>query len=136
VRPALPRLAVAPFEAAIAALLVISGLAALAGYGLIDPVTALLPGWEATVLSVMSVTAGALMVTGIGAGSRGAETAGLLFLAAVILCRFLLFGAYLGFGANFAVTGVFDGAVIWAAWVRLRTVRRGQVIVRVSGERL
>jgi len=135
-RPALSRLAVAPFEAAVAALLVISGVAALAGYGLIDPVAALLPPWEATALSAMSVTAGALMLAGTGVPSRGAETAGLLFLIAVILSRFLLFGAYLGFGSRFAVTGVFDAAVIWAAAARLGTVRRGQVIVRVSGERL
>jgi len=133
-RAAAGRLAVAPFEAAIAALLMISGLAALAGAGLIDPVTALLPPWESAALSGMSVATGILMLAGAAVPHRGAEAGGLLFLIAVLLSRFLLFGAYLGFGLNFAVTGVFDGAVIWAALARLGTVRRRQVIVRVSGQ--
>ncbi len=135
-RPALARLAVAPFEAAIAALLVISGLAALAGYGLTDPVQALLPGWEATVLAVMSVASGLGMGAGIAAGRRGTEAAGLLFLLAVITSRFLLTGHVLGYGPRFVVTGVFDAAVAWAALARLGTLARGQVIVRVSGERM
>ena len=135
-RQALGRLAVAPFEAAIAALLIISGIAALAGYGLTDPVSALLPGWEAVTLSAVSAGTGGLMTGGIASGQRGAETAGLLLLTGVIGSRFLLYGAYLGFGSRFAVTGVFDAAIIWAAVTRLRTIRRGLVIVRVSGERL
>jgi len=133
-RVVLARLAVAPFEAAIAALLVISGLAALAGTGIIDPVTALLPGWEAAGLSVTTTVTGALMIAGAASGQKGPETAGLLFLIAVILCRFLLYGAYLGYGADFAVTGVFDSSIIWAAAARLTVIRRGQVIVRVSGQ--
>ena len=131
-RQAIARLSVVPFEAAIAALLVISGVAALLNYGLIDPVQALLPGWEALTLSSMSVATGVLMLAGTAAPHRGAEAAGMLFLIGVISVRFLLFGVYLGFGANFAVTGVFDTAVVVAALVRLDTIRRGQVTVRVG----
>lgn len=131
-RAAARRLSVTPFETAIAALLVISGVASALHYGVIDPVTALLPGWEAVLLSVMSAVTGLLMIAGSAVPHRGSETAGLLFLAAVIASRFLLYGYYLGFGVNFAVTGVFDSALVWAAAARLGTIRRHEVLVRVS----
>ena len=130
-RAALARLAVIPFETAIAVLLIGSGTAQLARIGITDPVQVLLPAWEAFALSAVTIVTGLLMVTGTAAASRGAEIAGLLLLAAVIADRFLLYGWYLGFGLNFAVTGVFDSAVIWAALARLATVRRGETIIRV-----
>jgi hypothetical protein len=122
-RQALARLAVVPFEAAIAALLAVYGVAALAGYGIIDPVAALLPAWEATALSVMSVATGVLITAG---------TAGLLFLVAVIACRFLLFGYYLGYGSQFVTTGVFDTGLVWAAGTRLSAIRRGLILIRAD----
>lgn len=131
-RQALARLAVVPFEAAIAALLAVYGIAALAGYGIIDPVADLLPAWEATALSVMSVATGVLMTAGTAVPHRGAETAGLLFLVAVIACRFLLFGYYLGYGSQFVTTGVFDAGLVWAAAARLSSIRRGLVLVRTG----
>jgi hypothetical protein len=131
-RQALARLAVVPFEAAIAALLAVYGVAALAGYGIIDPVAALLPAWEATALSVMSVATGVLITAGTAVPHRGAETAGLLFLVAVIACRFLLFGYYLGYGSQFVTTGVFDTGLVWAAGTRLSAIRRGLILIRAD----
>lgn len=132
-RRAASRVAVVPFETAIAMLLAVYGVAALAGYGIIDPVAALLPAWEATALSVMSVATGVLMITGTAIPHRGAEAAGLLFLIAVITSRFLLFGYYLGYGSQFVTTGVFDAGLVWAAMSRLSAVRRGLVIIRAGG---
>ncbi|HEY5985819.1 MAG TPA: hypothetical protein VIV12_05455 [Streptosporangiaceae bacterium] len=129
----LRRLIITPFESAIAALLVISGAAQLLGAGLIDPVRALLPPWEAAALSWLSVGTGLVMMAGSAAAAKGAEICGLLLLVAVITCRFLLYGVYLGFGSGFVVTGVFDTAVVAAALARLWTVGRGDVIVRVRG---
>lgn len=131
-RSAARRLSVTPFETAIAALLIITGIAGGLHYGVIDPVAALLPAWEATLLSAMSGVTGALMLAGSGFPHRGAETAGLVLLTCVILSRFLLYGYYLGFGANFAVTGIFDTALVWAAVARLVTICRHEVLVRVS----
>jgi hypothetical protein len=105
---------------------------ALAGYGIIDPVAALLPAWEATALSVMSVATGVLITAGTAVPHRGAETAGLLFLVAVIACRFLLFGYYLGYGSQFVTTGVFDTGLVWAAGTRLSAIRRGLILIRAD----
>lgn len=122
-----------PFESAVAALLIISGIAALAHYQPGDPVSALLPPWEAASLSVISVLTGVLLVAGCAAPHDGIERAGLLFLLAVILSRFLLYGAYLGYGTGFAVSGVFDATVAWAAVARLGRIRDG-LVVRLSDD--
>jgi hypothetical protein len=132
-RSAARRLSVTPFETAIAALLIITGIAGGLHYGVIDPVAALLPAWEATLLSAMSGVTGALLLAGSGIPHRGAEAAGLLFLCCVIVSRFILYGYYLGFGASFAVTGIFDAALVWAAVARLATVGRHEVLVVVRG---
>lgn len=131
--PSLQLLSITPFESAVAALLIISGASALGNYRAVDPVTALLPGWEAVLLSVMSIVTGGLLLAGTALPHRGAESAGLLFLLGVIISRFLLYGSYLGYGQGFAVTGVFYATLVWAAAARLLTISRGQVVVRVGG---
>lgn len=129
---AVRRIAIVPFETAVAVLLIASGSAGLAHVGVIDPVGALLPGWESVTLYAMTIFTGVLMVAGIATAGRGVEMAGLLFLLAVMADRFILYGYYLGFGPDFAVNGIFDMAVVWAALTRHRTVRKRQVIVRIQ----
>src|SRR5260221_8305509 len=102
------RLAVQPFEAAVAALLLVSGLAGLARYGITDPTAALLPVWEAVSLNIIFAATGVLILAGVAAAWRAGEAAGMLFLVGVIAARVLLFGYYLWFGPAFIVTGVFD----------------------------
>ena len=123
------RLAVQPFEAAVAGLLAISGVAGLANYGVIDPTAALLPAWEAAALNITTTVTGLLIFAGIAWRWRAGETAGMLFLTGVIAARFLLYGRYLGFGPSFIITGVFDAGLIWAAAMRLLAIRRREVIV-------
>jgi hypothetical protein len=132
VRGAWRRVTIVPFEAAVALLLIASGAAALCGFGLVDPIGALLPGWEALALNIMTVAAGGLVLAGVAGASAASEAAGLVMLAAVVVCRFILYGRYLGYGENFAVTGVLDASVLWAAAVRLQTIRRRLAIVRVD----
>lgn len=129
----LRRLAITPFEAAISVLLIVSGIAQLAGLGFIDPLTALLPYWEALSFGYVTVGTGVLMLAGTAIALRGVEIAGLLMLIAVIFCRFLVYGAYLGYGVGFLVTGIFDLAIIGAALTRLAIVIRRQSLVRISG---
>lgn len=126
------RITIVPFETAVAVLLIASGGAGLAHVGVIDPVGALLPHWESLALYAMTIFTGGLMVAGIATAARRIEMAGLLFLLAVITDRFILYGYYLGFHADFAVNGIFDTATVWAALTRHRTVRKRQVIVRAQ----
>jgi hypothetical protein len=126
------RLAVVPFEAAIAALLIISGVSSLMKFGVVDPFTALLPAWQQHLLSGVSVATGFLMWFGSGLPHKGSEYAGLMLLIAVILSRFLLFGQYLGYGSGFIVTGVFDAAIVCAAVSRLVTLVKDRKIVIVD----
>lgn len=130
---AVRRLMVVPFETAIAILLIISGAVGLAHYGIIDPIAALLPAWEAAALNIMAIFAGGLMTTGMGGSLKRPELSGLLLLLGVVICRFILFGYYLGFGENFVTTGVTDAAFIWAAVARLITILNGSSIVIIKG---
>lgn len=129
------RLAIYPFEAAVAVLLFVSGISGLLKYGVTDPVSALLPMWLAVTLNVMTTLTGGLMLAGTMAGERRAELAGLLFLIGVVTCRFILFGVYFGFGSDFVTTGIFYTAIICAALVRLSSIRRGLMVVRIRNER-
>ena len=123
------RMAVTPFEIAIAILLIIYGVANFLNTNLFDPLRALLPGWESWTVGSMGVLSGLLIVMGIARSWRGGEAAGLIFLWAVIMTRFVSYGYYLGFGSEFLVQGIFDTAVIVATIVRLNTIRKGSTIV-------
>ena len=127
----LRRLAITPFETAVAALLAISGVSQLARWGLADQLLAVLPYWEAAIFSGVSITAGLLTSGALAAGARRSEMAGLLLICGVVASRFLLFGALFGYGSPFWATGVFYLAVLWAAAVRLLMIRRGDTLIRV-----
>jgi hypothetical protein len=128
----LKRFSIAPFEAAIALLLIISGITSIMKYGVIDPVTSLLPGWEALTFNILSIVSGLCLIVGISTGRGKIEQAGLLFLTGIIIGRFLLFGDLLGYGAKFIQTGIFDLSVILASFVRWLSIRRGHIIVRLK----
>jgi hypothetical protein len=135
VKKAAWRLAITPFETAVALLLVSTAAASIAHVGIFDPVDALLPKPEAFGLNVWSILTGILMIMGAAAGSRGPEIAGLLFLIGVVVNRFILYGYYLGFGINFMVTGIFYSAVVGAALVRLHTLRTHRVLIMLRNGR-
>lgn len=124
------RLTIAPFEVAIAALLVISGFTSIMHFGIIDPVSALLPAWEGAILNLVSILSGLLMLLGLMTGRGNVERSGLYFLMAVIVSRFLLFGHFFHYGENFIQTGIFDLTIIWAAVARIITTLKKQVLVR------
>jgi hypothetical protein len=123
------RAVVDPFESAIALLILGSGVAGLANYGLIDPVEVLLPAWESVGLNIMMVMSGVLCMVGIIFGQVQSERSGLMFLIAVVLSRFLLYGDYLGYDSSFVLTGIFDALIIGAAVTRLLSSRRVLLIV-------
>lgn len=128
----LKRMAIVPFEMAIAALLILSGISGLVHVGISDPVLSLLPIWEGDILNIASILSGLLMFFGVASGKGRVELPGLILLNGVILSRFLLFGHLLGYGANFFQTGIFDFVVVIASMTRARSIRKDHVIVRLK----
>ncbi|HEY2455584.1 MAG TPA: hypothetical protein VGI71_23815 [Scandinavium sp.] len=126
---------IAPFETAIAVLLIISGIAQIAHWGSTDVVLDALPFWEADIFNVVTVIAGVMIATGVMTAVRRIEMAGLLLVLAVFASRFILFGDLFGFvDSAFAETGIFYAAVVWAAIARFRMIRRGDTLVRIRNE--
>lgn len=128
------RLVTQPFEAAVAMLLMITGVAELAGWAQPGPKTALLPSWEITGLNVLTFITGLFILIGILFGWRRFELSGLFFLLAIFVIQLVVFAAYFGVNKDLAVTIVFDMAVIWAAIVRIAHILRGTTLVWIRGD--
>lgn len=126
------RIAIVPFEAAIAILALGSGLTGIFKFGIVDPVNTLLPAWEAGLLNAGLIVCGICMLLGIGLGKAILEAPGLWLLIGTILARLILYGHFLHYGTNFILTGIFDLAIIIAGFVRLRSINKKQVILRVK----
>jgi hypothetical protein len=121
----------AAFETSIAVLLIIAGLTQLVHWGTSDIVLAVLPHWESVLFDLVTVLAGFMIIGGIMVTGRRLEMSGLLMTVAIFTSRFLLYGAYFGFlNADFAQTGVFYAAVLWAALARFRLLQRGDTFVQ------
>lgn len=125
----LKRISIIPFEAAIAILLILSGFAGLARFGILDPVYSLLPMWEASLFNFLSIFSGGLILAGVAKGSGKIEQFGLFLLLGIIAGRFLIFGHYFGYGKNFFQTGLFELSIIGASLTRLNSVRKRHVVV-------
>ena len=133
---ALNRISAIPFEIAIASLLILSGVTGLLHIGVIDPVSALLPSWEAVLLNWASVLSGGFIVTGIVFGRSNVERSGLFFLIGVVVSRFLLYGHLFSYGANFVETGLFYLTIIWAAVIRIMSTAKKQTLIRVHDDNI
>lgn len=125
------RIAVAPFEAAFFFILSAFGVTGLMDVGPSDPVDILLPHWEAYTFSSIALLAGLLGLLGIVTARGRWEILGLYLLNGIIVSRLILFGHYLGYGKDFINSGIFDVALIVAAWIRTRTIRKHKIIVRI-----
>ncbi|SRR6266487_1628106 len=124
------RLGVVPFEVALAVTFLAFGAAVLLGWGSADPVSALLPWWEADALAAMFLLAGAGTAAGVAGDKIAVEALGLTMMCGSLLARLLLYGIYLGPGPPFAVTGLFDVVFLVAAAARLRALRTRHIVIR------
>jgi hypothetical protein len=131
IRAGLSRAAIIPFETAIGVLVIISGIAGLMKFGVVDPVAQLLPYWEFVAVNVMYLLAGVGIITGILVDLGDIEAFGLWFLSGAIIARFVLYGYYLGIDKNFIITGTFDFAFVVAAYTRLRHIKKRQVLIKL-----
>lgn len=132
----LKRISIVPFEVAIAFYALFSGVASIAHFGVIDPLAALLPHWEALFLNIATLISGVFMVAGVSSGISRIEQAGLFFLDGILISRFLLYGHYLHYGPNFFVTGLFTLALLAASVARSITISKKHIIVKVDNEKL
>jgi hypothetical protein len=126
-----------PFESLLAGLVVVSGIAGLLHYGVIDPIGALLPEWLVVGTQGAYLTSGLLMLLGMGRGRRDIEALGLVLLSTSGVIRWITYGYLLGFSPNFIVSGVFNTLIVVASVVRIKTILRGSVVHRLEpGESL
>lgn len=126
------RIAIVPFEFAIAILVLGSGLISVFHLGTTDPINTLLPTWEANLISVSFLLSGILMIFGISLASAAIESLGLWFLNAIILSRFVLYGHYFHYNEDFWLMGIFDLAIILAGVIRLRSIKSEHVLIKVK----
>ncbi len=132
-KKAIDRASLAPFESAIAILLMISGLIVIGNFGPPDPIALILPVWEAYVLAGVFIATGIFILAGIALNNVGVEAAGLLLLVASLISRLILYGYYLGLDATFAVTSTLDVVFIVAAFLRLFASRKRVIITFREG---
>lgn len=130
------RMSVVPFETAIAIYAIVAGIAGFYHFGIVDPLAALIPTWEGEALNAATIASGAFMTAGIAGGSAKTEQAGLLFLDAILLCRFFLYGHFFHYGSNFIVMGSFIIAILIASIVRSLSVRKRHILLKVDGGKL
>lgn len=126
------RIAIVPFEVTIAVLAVGSGITGLLHLGYVDPVSLLLPNWEADALNAAFVLSGISLIFGLTLASAAIESAGLWLLTATVIARALLYGQVLHYSGDFVLMGVFDLAVIFAAVVRLWSIRTKHILLKTK----
>ncbi|HEX6686428.1 MAG TPA: hypothetical protein VF062_26890 [Candidatus Limnocylindrales bacterium] len=118
------RICLAPFESAIAALIVAQAVIAVAGVGLVDPVETLLPDWLATGFNVAYLAAGLLLLFGVLRPRGDVEGAGLVLLACLVIGRGFLFGTLLGWGLQSITSLAFSTVVAVACVARIHLLVR------------
>jgi hypothetical protein len=113
------------------ALAVVSGVAGLFHFGVIDPLADVLPSWLALLSQGMYLTAGVALLVGVARGSFSIEAFGLVLLATVAGTREIVFVIYFGPHAVALTSVVFYLAILWACGARLRTLLRRQTVIAV-----
>jgi hypothetical protein len=133
-RDRLRPLDITPFEAAIAAVAVAGGIAGIMHFGVIDPLSKVLPGWLVAVFGALYLVSGLCLIVGLVKRSFQVEAAGLVFLATSLVVREIVYIAYLGAHADALVSSTFYAAFLFACWARLKTLLRGETLIRTRVE--
>ena len=123
------RVRLAPFEAAIAAIVVVQAVVVFGGWGiggLVDPLGQLLPEWLAMVWNTSYLVAGLAILGGLLWPRGDVEGAGLILLTAVIVARSIMFGQLLGWGVHALTSVAFGVFVAAAALARISLLRGGK----------
>jgi hypothetical protein len=117
------RLRSAPFEAAIAAIVVVQAAVSLAGWGVVDPLGELLPAWLGVAFGVSYLTSGAGILLGLMWPRGDVEGAALVLLVSALMVRALLYGQLLGWGPDAITSVAFSLFLSAGAALRLSLLR-------------
>jgi hypothetical protein len=126
------RLSTLPFEAAIGFLVIVSGAVGLFNFGVTDPLAKVLPTWENVLFNLVYLTSGVGIVLGLTRGRAAGEGAGLVLLCTGALVRAVVYFLALGLDQRLTVSLMFDAVVIWASALRLRSLSRGDIIIKAT----
>lgn len=124
-----PRAGVAPFELAIAVIIVVQAVIAFGGWGAFNVADVLLPGWLSATFNGAYLLSGLAIIAGLCWPRGDIEGAGLVLLAATVVARGIMFGALLGWGFQSVTSLAFSFCVAGACAARIA------VIARTSGRR-
>jgi hypothetical protein len=114
----------APFEAAIAAIIVVQAIVAFGRWGIVDPTTTLLPNWMTVLFNTLYLVAGALILTGLLWPRGDVEGAGLVLLAGTVMARGIMFGQLLGWQVRAVTSIAFALFVASAAVARILMLKK------------
>lgn len=113
----------APFEAATAAIIVVQAVVGFGGWGIVDPIGQLLPGWLTFVFNAAYLLAGVAILAGLMLPRGDVEGAGLTLLSGIVLARGVMFGSLLGWDVRAATSLAFSVFVAAAAIGRIIVIK-------------
>lgn len=113
----------APFEAAVAAVIVVQAVIAFGSWGIVDPVSQLLPGWLTVAFNVLYLIAGVAILAGLILSRGDVEGAGLVLLSSIVMARGVMFGQLLGWDIKAVTSLAFAVFVAAAAVLRIAVLK-------------
>lgn len=134
--PFLRRLGVVQFESIIAAFAAYSGTVGLLRFGVVsDALDELFPTWAADAFSTAYLSAGVLILLGIGRQKARLEILGLWFVATSVVIRGTAIVGLIGLSAISVNTIVFNLLVVAACASRIRSLLRGDTVAKLERPR-
>lgn len=128
------RCLVLPFDTTIGVLAFIGGLVGLLKVGITaDALQAYIGNWI-NGFQLIYCLAGFLMLLGIARGKAWIEAPGLVLLAVVVIVRNIALVWFFHAGSIVWVSLVFNTVIVWACWVRTRSLMRVERIALMQVE--
>lgn len=135
-REAWGRLTTLPFSTVFACFAIFAGLVGLIDFDgtTADALGQALGRWG-NLFELVYLVSGAGMLYGLAFGKAKVESPALVLLGMNVVVRSVALVLVLGFGSRIATGLVLNALVIWACWVRVAILMRGDRIVRIHGGR-
>jgi hypothetical protein len=128
------RLSTLPGSVVLATLAIYTGAAGLLSLGppSSDALALVLPDSVDHLFEAAYLLAGVLMIAGIATGKARVEGPGWILLGMSVLVRAVAFISLVGFVPEVTGALVLYAVTAWASYVRVRSLARGEVIVRAQ----